>query len=95
MEERPDKLMGDVVSSIVEKVLMNVGLQTYNGVNEILEAHNLTFSDCYLYPDVLNLALKHLFEERYADVAGKIKDELVGLEGDNSRLAEFMERLGK
>lgn len=88
-----EQLLGDVVASIVEKVLMNTGLTTYNKVGEILTDHNLMFSDCYRNPDVLNFALKELFGDTYMVTVEKIKSELTGLEDD--KLAKFIQKLSE
>ncbi|MDE1763646.1 MAG: hypothetical protein KGH88_05320 [Thaumarchaeota archaeon] len=90
-----EQLLDDVVSSIVEKILMNIGMTTYVKVKEIMEAHNLKFSDCYRNPDVLNFALKELFGNAYLIVVEKIKSELGGLVDDDRRLSMFVQKLSK
>ncbi|MGH2612788.1 MAG: hypothetical protein ACRDFB_07035 [Rhabdochlamydiaceae bacterium] len=90
-----EQLLKDVVASIVEKVLMNTGLAVYTKVSDILEAHHLKFSDCYQNPDVLNFALKELFDDAYLTVVEKIKTELTGLEDDNQNLAMFIQKLSE
>ena len=87
--------MGDAVASVVERVLMNISITVHHRVGEILHAHNLTFSDCYQNPAVLNLALKELFENEYIAVVEKIKAELVCLEDNSQRLATFIEKLSE
>ena len=56
-----DRLIGDVVGVIIEKVLMAISVTTHNRMAEILGDYNMTFSDCYKKPDVLNFALKEIF----------------------------------
>lgn len=90
-----EKLIGDVVSSIVEKVLMNIGITTYTKVGEILADHNLTFSDCYEKPEILNFALKELFGNSYLVIVDKIKIELGELEDDNHGLAMFVQKISE
>lgn len=75
-----EKIMGDAIGSIVEKILMEMGLVTHDKIAEILVAHNLNFSGCYQNPDVLNYALKELYGQSYMVVVEKIKAELAGLE---------------
>lgn len=88
-----EQLIGDVVASIVEKVLMNIGLETCNKVSQILTDHNLTFSDCYQNPDVLNFALKEMFGNAYMVIVEKIRIELSSL--DDNRLVVFVQKLSK
>ncbi len=90
-----ERLLGDVVASIVEKVLMKIGMKTHHGVSNILTAHSLTFSDCYQHPDILNFALKELFDNEYMTVVEKIKTELVGLADDDHKLAKFIQKLSE
>jgi hypothetical protein len=78
-----DRLIGDAVGVIVEKVLMEIGLTTHNKMAEILGGYNMTFSDCYRKPDVLNSALKEIFGNAYLDPVGKIRNELMRLNDDN------------
>lgn len=49
---------------------------------EILGDYNMTFSDCYRKPDVLNFALKEIFGNAYLSTVKKIKNELMGLDDD-------------
>ncbi|GEM_PF-3045680 len=90
-----EKLMSDVVASIIEKILMQIGLQTYTRVSEILADHSLTFSDCYRNPDVLNSALKYLFGDSYLVTVEKIKTAFIGLDDENQNLAIFLQRLSQ
>lgn len=89
-----EKLMADAVASVVEKVLMNIGMPVHYRVSKILTAHSLTFSDCYRHPGVLNYALKQLFDNSY-DVVEKIKTELVGLEDNDKSLVIFIQKLSE
>ena len=84
-----DRLIGDVVGVIVEKVLMEIGVTAHNKMIEILGDYNMTFSDCYRKPDVLNFALKEIFGNAYLGPVGKIRNELMGLDDDN-RIHEFI-----
>lgn len=59
-----EKIIGDVVGVVIEKVLMEISVTTHSKVADILGAHNMTFSDCYRNPDVLNFALKEIFGMR-------------------------------
>lgn len=90
-----DKLLGDVVASIIEKVLRRMGGIAYTRVSEILADHSLKFSDCYQNPDVLNFALKELFGNAYLAAIKKIKAEINGLENDNQDLARFIQKLSE
>lgn len=84
-----DRLIGDVVGVIVEKVLMEIGVTTHNKMVEILGEYNMTFSDCYRKPDVLNFALKEIFGNAYLCPVEKIRNELLGLDTDD-RIHEFV-----
>lgn len=85
--------MGDVIASIVEKVLMNTGIALYSQVRDGLATHGLTFSDSYHNPDVLVSVLAQVFGDRYSGVAQKIRDDLRAVEDDNHRLANFIQKI--
>ena len=87
--------MAYVVSSIVEKVLMNMGVTIHAKVNETLANHNLTFSDCYQNPDVLNFALKELSSTIHLVVVEKIRTEFGKLEDDDRDLVIFLQKLSE
>lgn len=84
-----DGIIGNVVGVIIEKVLMEIGVTTHNKMVEILGNYNMTFSDCYRKPDVLNFALKEIFGNAYLGPVEKIRNELMGLDDDN-RIHEFI-----
>lgn len=85
-----DRLIGDVVGVIIEKVLMEISVTAHNKMAEILGNYNMTFSDCYKKPDVLNYALKEIFGNEYLSAVEKIRNELMGLDEDH-RINEFIE----
>lgn len=85
-----DRIIGDVVGVIIEKVLMEIGVTTHNKMVEILGDYHMTFSDCYKKPDVLNFALKEIFGDAYLGPVEKIRNELMGLD-DDSRIHEFIQ----
>lgn len=90
-----EELIADVVSSVIEKVLVKIGPATYATVSKILADYNLSFSGCYQNPDVFNFALKKLSDDAYLSVVEKIKGELVGLVDDDRHLAAFVQKLGE
>ncbi|SMH70461.1 hypothetical protein [Candidatus Nitrosotalea okcheonensis] len=90
-----DEMLGDVVASIVEKILMNIGFDAHAKISNILEAHNLNFSDCYKNPDVLNFALKEVFDHDYISIVEKIRKEFGGIVDDDQRLVKFMQKLSE
>ncbi len=85
-----DRLIGDVVGVIIEKVLMEISVTAHNRMAEILGDYNMTFSDCYKKPDVLNFALKEIFGNDYLSIVEKIKNELMGFD-DDRRINDFIE----
>lgn len=90
-----EKLLADVVSTTVEKVLMNMSLETHEKVGEILADHYLGFSDCYRKPEVLSFALKEIFEGSYLGVVDRIKLEFAGLVDLDRSLSGFLQRLSE
>ena len=82
------------MGSIIEKVLMEIGVTTHNKIAEMLADHNTTFSDCYQNPDVLNFALKELFGDTYLVTVEKIKNELTGLQ-EYKAVNAFMEAISE
>lgn len=77
-----DRLIGDVVGVIIEKVLMEIGVTAHNKMAEILGNYNMTFSDCYKKPTIINYALKQIFGDAYLQPVEKIRHELMGLDDD-------------
>lgn len=77
-----DRLIGDVVGVVIEKVLMDIGVTAHNKMAEILGNYNMTFSDCYKKPDIINFALKQIFGNAYMNTVEKIQNELMGLDDD-------------
>ncbi|MDE1830585.1 MAG: hypothetical protein KGI25_09700 [Thaumarchaeota archaeon] len=87
------ELLGDVVASIVEKTLMNLGINRYTQVRDILADSNLSFSDCYQNPDALKFALGQVFANRHLAVVEEIRSEIGGLADDDESLAGFLQKL--
>lgn len=77
-----DRLIGDVVGVVIEKVLMEIGVTAHNKMAEILGNYNMTFSDCYKKPTIINYALKQIFGDAYLQPVEKIRHELMGLDDD-------------
>ena len=89
-----EKLIGNAVGVIIEKVLMEFGVSNHSKIAEILGTHHMTFSDCYGKPDVLNSALKQVFDGEYLHPISKIKNELTGLEEDH-KIEKFIELISE
>lgn len=89
-----EKLIANAVGVIIEKVLMEFGVSNHSKIAEILGAHHMTFSDCYKKPDVLNFALKQVFDSQYLSPVKKIKNELTGLEEDH-KIEAFIELISE
>ncbi|MHB8601591.1 MAG: hypothetical protein ACYC6W_08305 [Nitrosotalea sp.] len=89
-----EKLIANAVGVIIEKVLMEFGVNSHSKIAEILGAHHMTFSDCYKKPDVLNFALKQVFDGQYLSPVKKIKNELIGLEED-SKIETFIKLISE
>jgi hypothetical protein len=77
-----DRLIGDVVGVVIEKVLMDIGVTAHHKMTEILGNYNMTFSDCYKKPTIINFALKQIFGNAYMNTVEKIRNELMGLDDD-------------
>lgn len=82
------------MGSIIEKVLMEIGIITHSKIAEILAEHSMTFSDCYQNPDVLNFALKELFGDKYLVTVEKIKNELIDLQ-EYETVSAFIKAISK
>jgi hypothetical protein len=89
-----EKLIANAVGVIIEKVLMEFGVSNHSKIADILGTHHMTFSDCYRKPDVLNFALKQVFDGKYLDPVMKIKSELTGLEGDH-KIEKFIDLISQ
>jgi hypothetical protein len=89
-----EKLIGNAVGVIIEKVLMEFGVSNHSKIAEILGTHHMTFSDCYGKPAVLNSALKQVFDDEYLHPIRKIKNELTGLEEDH-KIEKFIELISE
>ena len=88
-----EKLFRDTVAIVIEKVLLQVGKQAYETVHAVLEAHNMTFRDCYSRPDVLNFALKELYGDSYMVLVNKIKEELHDIQ--DQKIVKFVELISE
>jgi len=86
-----DRLIGDVVGVIIEKILMENSVISHSKMVEILGNYNMTFSDCYKKPNILNYALKNIFGNAYLSIAEKIRNELIIGLGEDHRINEFIE----
>ena len=89
-----EKLVANAVGVIIEKVLMEFGVSNHTKIAQILGDHNMTFSDCYRKPNILNIALKQVFDDEYLHPVQKIRNELMGLEGDH-KIESFIELISK
>ena len=78
-----ERLIADVVGVVIEKILMEISVTDHNKMVEILGNYNMTFSDCYKKPDVLNYALKEIFGNGYLSAVQKIRNELMGVDEDH------------
>ena len=88
------ELLGDVVASIIERVLMNTGIVPYAKMSRMLSEQGLAFSDCYGNPDVLRSGLEELFGSAQVGIVAKIRSEFRGMEDDNRGFERFLQKLG-
>lgn len=87
---RNEKLFKDLVAVAVEKTLSNIGTQAYQITCDILEAHDMTFRDCYSRPDVLNFALKNLYGNSYMVLVNEIRKKMEDFQ-DKKKVLQFIE----
>lgn len=81
----------DVLSSVIEKVLLNIGLEVHSLVEKKLNKnYYYKFSDCYENPEPLHTILKELYGNSYAEIAKKITDELDDVTLDQ-KLSKFID----
>ena len=74
---------------------MEISVVSHSKMVEILGNYNMTFSDCYKKPDVLNFALKQIFGNAYLSIVEKIRNELIiGLE-EERKINQFIELVVK
>lgn len=71
-----EKTLEDLVGDAVEKTLLGIGKQAHQITFDILEAHDMTFRDCYSRPEVLKFALKHLYGDSYLVLVEKIRNKM-------------------
>lgn len=67
----------DLLCLIIEKVLFDIGNETYSFVEKKLENdYHCKFADCYENPEFLYKILKDLYGKNYTEITKKITDEL-------------------
>ena len=87
-----DTMMRDLIGVHVEKTLLNRDMETYEKVVQVLNAGNITFSDCYEYPAILNAILRQSYGQDHKTVVQEIKNKLHDF-GEQKGVARFMEIL--
>ena len=88
-----ERVRRDLVSSIIEKTLLDIGKETCLLVEKRLFAdYYCRFSDCYSHPEHLNTILKEIFGNNYYVITDKIKAELEKQPLDK-KLVKFVELL--
>ena len=92
MMTRNEKMFKDLVAVAVEKTLLDIGTQAHQITSDILEAHDMTFRDCYSRPDVLNFALKNLYGDSYMVLVNEIRKKMEDFQ-DQKKVLQFIETI--
>lgn len=87
-----DDIIQDLIGVHVEKILLNGDLVKYDQVVQMLNKGDLTFSDCYAYPAILNAILRQVFGIEHKILVQAIKIKLHDFE-DQKGVAKFIEIL--
>lgn len=87
-----DDMIRDLIGVHVEKTLLNRGIETYDRVVQLLNDGNITFSDCYAYPAILNAILRQVYGTEHKAIVQEIKIKLHDFE-DQKGVARFLEIL--
>ena len=85
-------MIRDLIGVHVEKTLLCKDMETCDKVVQMLNAGNLTFSDCYAYPAILNAILRQLYGREHRVVVQEIKKKLHDFE-EQKGVAQFLEIL--
>jgi len=85
-------MMKDLIGVHVEKTLLSRDVKIYEQVVQVLNAGNITFSDCYEYPAILNAILRQSYGQDHKTVVQEIKNKLHDF-GEQKGVARFMEIL--
>lgn len=88
-----ERMRRDLVSTIIEKTLLDISKETCSLVEKRLFADfYCRFSDCYIHPEHLNRILKEIFGNNYYIITDKIKAEIEKQPLDK-KLTKFIEVL--
>ena len=90
-----ERMRQDLVSVIIEKILLDISKETCSLVEKRLFADfYCRFSDCYSHPEHLNTILKEIFGNNYYVITDKIKAAIEKHPLDK-KLTKFIEVLVK
>ena len=88
-----ERIRRDLVSTIIEKTLLDISKETCSLVEKRLFADfYCRFSDCYSHPEHLNTILKEIFGNNYYIITDKIKAAIEKHPSDK-KLTKFIEVL--
>jgi len=90
-----DKVRKGLVSVVLEKTLLDIGVGTYYKViDELKKRYHCYLPDCYEHPEYLNNILKDLYGNSYGYVIKSITKELEEF-SNQKPIAKFIETVRK
>jgi len=86
-----DKVRKGLVSVVLEKALLDIGIGTYNKViDELKKRYQCYLPDCYEHPEYLNEILRDLYGNFYRQIIKSITEELEEFSSQRP-IAKFIE----
>ena len=90
-----DTVRQALVSVILEKILLEIGLATYDKVvDELKKRYQCYLTDCYEHPEYLNVILKDLYGNSYRQIVKSINEQLEEFSSQRP-IAKFIELVGQ
>lgn len=88
-----DKVRKGLVSLVIEKTLLDIGVDTYNKViDELKKRYQCYLPDCYDHPEYLNDILQDLYGNAYMPIINSISKELEAFSYQKP-IAKFIEAI--
>ncbi|RDJ31934.1 MAG: hypothetical protein DWQ18_00740 [Crenarchaeota archaeon] len=94
MSEYETQLYRDVISSLLEKSLLELDSKMLSKTENHLKKHNLSFNDALEYPEVIFTALQKTVGKRYPELIRLINDEMRSV-SKNPAFEKFVTVLNK
>ncbi|HYL66316.1 MAG TPA: hypothetical protein VEU72_04110 [Nitrosopumilaceae archaeon] len=77
MNDDKELMYKELVTVVIEKALLNIGMYVYNTIVQILKnEYQCQISDCYEHPEYLHQVIKKHFSSAHKDIVDSINKDL-------------------